>query len=64
MKNQENNFSFPDNWIWNGSWKLSFLLPEYSHLAVNVLTGNPKVSDLTKNNFFYLKVIRNNEKGG
>ena len=64
MKNPENNFRFPDNWIWNGSWKLSVLLPEYSYLAVNVLTGSPKILDLTKNDFFYLKVIKNDEKVG
>ena len=45
-------FKFSDNCVWIGSGKFSLLLQEYSQLAVNVLTSSPKISDLTKNNFF------------
>ena len=43
---------FLDNLIWIGNGKFSLLLPEYSYLAVKVLTSSPKISDLIKNSFF------------
>ena len=49
---------------WIGNDKLSLLLPEYSQLAVNVLTSSPKISDLIKNNFFLLNLAQNDEKVG
>ena len=45
-------YSFWDSLIWIGYGKFSLLLPEYSQLAVSVLTSSPKISDLIKNNFF------------
>ena len=54
--------SFSDNYIWVGSGKLSLLLQEYSQLAVNLLTSSPKISDLSENQFFQLKLAQNDEK--
>ena len=45
-------FGVLDNCIWIGSGKFCLLLQEYSHSAVSVLTSNPEISDLTKNDFF------------
>ena len=36
-----------------GSGTFSLLLLEYSQFAVNMLTSSPKISDLTKNIFFF-----------
>ena len=52
IKISENVFSFEDNCIVTGSGKLSALVREYMYLAVNVLTSSPKISDMTKNDFF------------
>ena len=54
--------SFSDNYIWVGSGKLSLLLQEYSQLAVNLLTSSPKISDMSENQFFPLKLAQNDEK--
>ena len=54
--------SFSDNYIWVGSGKLSLLLQEYSQLAVNLLTSSPKISDMSENQFFQLKLAQNDEK--
>ena len=43
---------FLNNLIRIGNGKFSLLLGEYWELAVNVLTSNPKISDLIENNFF------------
>ena len=49
--------SFSDNYIWVGSGKLSLLLQEY-----NLLTSSPKISDMSENQFFQLKLAQNDEK--
>ena len=54
--------SFSDNYIWVGSGKLSLLLQECSQLAVNLLTSSPKISDMSENKFFQLKLAQNDEK--
>ena len=48
----QNVYRFLNNLIRIGNGKFSLLLGEYWELAVNVLTTNPKISDLIKNNFF------------
>ena len=46
---QQNVFGFLDDSIGIGSGKFSLFLGEYSYSAIKVLTGSPKISDLTKN---------------
>ena len=50
-KSQQKIYGFLDDLNWTGHSKFSLLLGEYWYLAVNVLTGSPKISDLIKNNF-------------
>ena len=50
-KNPKKIYDVLDNLIWIGNGKFSLLLPEYSQLAINVLTTSLEISDLIKNNF-------------
>ena len=52
-------FTFLDNCICVGNAKFSLLWGAYSQSAVNVLTSSPKISDLTKNDFFKLNLAQN-----
>ena len=61
---QQKIFRFLDNCIYISDGKFSLLLREYSQLGVNVLTSSSKISDLIKNNFFYLNLAQNYEKVG
>ena len=45
-------YGFLDNLAEFGNCKFSLLIRKYSQLAVNVLSGTPKILDLIKNNFF------------
>ena len=51
-KIQQKVNGFLDNLICCGKGKFALLLPEYTYLAVNVLSSCPKIADLIKNNFF------------
>ena len=51
-KMEEKVYGFLDNLICIVNGKFSLLQPEYSYLAVNVLTSSPKISDLIQNSFF------------
>ena len=46
------DFRFIGNLILIGNGKLSLLLRDKSHLAVNLLRSSPKISDLIINSFF------------
>ena len=61
---KQNVFDFLDNCIWIGSSKFSLLWREHSSSAVNMLTSSPEISDLTKNDSFYLSLAQNDEKVG
>ena len=61
IKKQQNVFGFLDSCIWIGNGKFSLLWREYSSPAVNMLTSNLEISDLSKNNFFKFNLVRNDE---
>ena len=60
----EKVFDFSDICILIGKDEFYILLRECSKLAVNVLTSTPKILDLTKNNFSWLRWPQNDEKIG
>ena len=51
-KMEEKVYGFLDHLICIVKGKFSLLQPEYTYLAVNVLTSSPKISDLIQNSFF------------
>ena len=61
IKKQQNVFGFLDSCIWIGNGKFSLLWREYSSPAVNMLTSNLEISDLSKNDFFKFNLVRNDE---
>ena len=60
-KNWEKAFSFPDNFIWIGSIKLSLLGTEYLSSAVNVLTNSLKILHITKTDFLRINFLHHNQ---
>ena len=48
----EKVFIFWYNWIWTCCYKLCLLRREYLFSAVNALTDSPKISHITKGDFF------------
>ena len=58
----DNVFGLADNDVWTWCQNLSQLWQEYMWLAVNVLPNNPKISDLTKKDVFWLNLFQINWK--
>ena len=61
---QQRFYGFLDKLAEFGNGKFSPLIREYSKLAVNVLSGTPKILDLIKKNFFELYLAQKKEKVG
>ena len=56
IKNQEKGFRFWENRVCSFFWKFYILRRKYLYSAVNMLTNIPKISDLTKSDFFQLNL--------
>ena len=64
-KNWEKKFCFLHNFIWIGFGKFSLLQKEYLSSSINALTNSPKISDITKRDFWnlsFLKVMKKYDK--
>ena len=65
MQTMQNTFLFLDYCIWIGCRKIWPLRRKDLLPAVNVLTSNPKIPDITKENFsnsIFLRVVREYDK--
>ena len=63
-KNPEKVFCFKDDAVWTFCDKVCILRREYVYSAVNVLTNNPNILDLTKADFFQLNLSQIHGKIG
>ena len=62
MKNEEKDFCFWDNGIWNSCGKFFILLLESFSSTVNALTNSLKISYQTEGDFFQLNLPRIDDK--
>ena len=61
QKQIRKSFSFLKNCIWKFCNKLPLLRREYLSLAFNGLTNSPKISHITKREFFQRKSLHSDQ---